>query len=156
MEKRFTAKTEDNSISDTPDRKTGLVLLAISGALIVAIGFAVAAAVKINKNAKTTETTGESSSQAVTEPSASNVPAEYFGGTYPEGTVPTDIMSLAWGTPSVEIKVKYPDVLSEDPSSLKKPSISIHGFPLQEERSPHFCGHCKAELFRHSALILYS
>ena len=48
MEKRFTAKTEDNSISDAPDRKTGLVLLIISGALILAIGFAVAAAVKIN------------------------------------------------------------------------------------------------------------
>ena len=47
MEKRFTAKTEDNSISDAPDRKAGLVLLIISGALILAIGFAVAAAVKI-------------------------------------------------------------------------------------------------------------
>ena len=126
MEKRFTAKTEDNSISDTPDRKTGLVLLAISGALIVAIGFAVAAAVKINKNAKTTETTGESSSQAVTEPSASNVPAEYFGGAYPDGTVPTDIMALAWGTPSAEIKVKYPDVLSEDPSSLKNEANTVN------------------------------
>ena len=126
MEKRFTAKTEDNSISDTPDRKAGLILLAVSGALIVAIVFAVAAAVKINKNAKTTETTGESTSQSVTETTKSDVPVEYFGGTYPDGTVPADIMSLAWGTPSDEIKVKYPDVISEDPSSLKNEANTVN------------------------------
>ena len=126
MEKRFTAKTEDNSISDAPDRKAGLVLLIISGALILAIGFAVAAAVKIKNNAKASESTGETTSQTATEPSQSAVPVEYFGGTYPDGTVPTDIMSLSWGTPSSEIKVKYPDVLSEDPSSLKNEADTVN------------------------------
>lgn len=126
MEKRFTAKTEDNSISDAPDRKAGLVLLIISGALILAIGFAVAAAVKIKNNAKASESTGETTSQTATEPSQSAVPVEYFGGTYPDGTVPTDIMSLSWGAPSSEIKVKYPDVLSEDPSSLKNEADTVN------------------------------
>ena len=126
MEKRFTAKTEDNSISDAPDRKAGLVLLIISGVIILVICFAVAAAVKINKNAKATQTTAESTSQSVTETTKADVPVEYFGGTYPDGTVPTDIMSLSWGTPASEIKVKYPDVLSEDPSSLKNEADTVN------------------------------
>ena len=129
MEKRFTAKTEDNSISDAPDRKAGLVLLIISGVIILVICFAVAAAVKINKNAKATQTTAESTSQSVTETTKADVPVEYFGGTYPDGTPDERAGKGVYAENSIEVyeagKVPADDIGQFDPSSQGTPLYTL-------------------------------
>lgn len=66
MEKRFTAKTDDNSISEAPDRKTRLILVIVSGVIVLGIGIAAAIAVSVRKKEQpvpsvTSETTQQTS-----------------------------------------------------------------------------------------------
>ena len=127
MEKRFNAKTEDNIVADTPDRKAGIILLIVSGLLILGIGIAAAVAMNIHKNRVPQESEASKTSQ--TSNSGSSVPEKYisFKGTYAEGSVPTDCLDLKWGTPAFDIKIKYPDVLAENPStsSDEKNTVNI-------------------------------
>ena len=118
MEKRFTAKTDDNSISEAPDRKTRLILVIVSGVLILGIGIAAATAVSARKKdlaapTQTTETTEQTSTAEST-----NAPVTKFDSEYPEGKVPTDCMSLDWGMLPSEVKFKYPDVSYEAASTI--------------------------------------
>ena len=118
MEKRFTAKTDDNSISEAPDRKTRLILVIVSGVLILGIGIAAAIAVSARKKdlpapTQTTETTEQTSTAEST-----NAPVTKFDSEYPEGKVPTDCMSLDWGMLPSEVKFKYPDVSYEAASTI--------------------------------------
>jgi len=118
MEKRFNAKTEDNIVADTPDRKAGIILLIVSGVLVLGIGIAAAIATNIHKNRVPVES--ETSKTVQTSDQSGTAPVKYssFKGSYPEGSVPTDCMALSWGTPAFDLKIKYPDVLAENPSNL--------------------------------------
>ena len=113
MEKRFTAKTDDNSISEAPGIKTRLILVIVSGMLILGIGIAAAIAVSAKKKAQPALTqTSESTVQtSVTE--STNAPVTKFDAEYPEGKVPTDCMSLEWGMLPADVKVKFPDFINE-------------------------------------------
>ena len=117
MEKRFNAKTEDNIVSDTPDRKAGIILLIVSVVLILGIGIAAAAAMNKHKNSVPEESETIKTSQTSNTNESSPVKYASFKGSYPEGSVPADCMDLKWGTPAFDIKIKYPDVLSENASN---------------------------------------
>lgn len=118
MEKRFTAKTDDNSISEAPDKKTRLILVMVSGVLVLGIGIAAAIAVSARKNAVPVQSSSDSSSQQTSVTESTNAPVTKFGSDYPEGTVPTDCMNLQWGMQVSEIKFRFPDVMSEAGSDL--------------------------------------
>ena len=126
MEKRFNAKTEDNIIADTPDRRAGLILLFVSCILIVGIAVAVVVAMKIHKDNVPVES---ESSQTVRTSAASPTTPEKttFRVSYPAGSVPTDCMTLRWGMQTIDIKLKYPDVIKEkqSPSSDERNTVNI-------------------------------
>ena len=118
MEKRFTAKTDDSSLSEAPGIKTRLILVIVSAMLILGIGIAAAIAILAKKNMEPAATSSSDSSQQTSATDPTNAPVTKIGAEYPEGKVPTDSMSLDWGMLPGEIKVRYPDVLNEAPSTL--------------------------------------
>lgn len=126
MEKRFTAKADDNNISEAPDTRTRLVLVAVSAALILGIGAAAVFAIRLNRNERIAASSTDNSSQQTNASDAADVPVTKIGGEYPDGTVPTDCMNLMWGLPASEIKLKYPDVLSENPSSISDEKNTVN------------------------------
>lgn len=140
MEKRFTAKADDNNTQDSADIKTRVILAVVSGLLIIGIGFAAAMAISMNKKPEAQQSSSESATAETTLPSATDAPVSRFETSYPDGTVPTDAMSLTWGMTSADIKIKYPDVLLEKPSALtdEKNTVnisyelnaSVGGFPF--------------------------
>ena len=126
MEKRFNAKTEDNIVADTPDRKAGIILLIVSGVLIMGIGIAAAVAMNIHKARVPQES--ETSKVSQTSNTGASVPEKNnsFKGFFPEGSVPADCMELKWGTPVSDIKIRYPDILAENPSNLSDEKNTVN------------------------------
>lgn len=118
MEKRFTAKTDDNSLSEAPDKKTRLVLVIVSGVLILVIGIAAAVAVSASKKAKPSESTTSVTTEQTSVTDPTNAPVTRFGAQYPEGKVPTDCMSLKWGMMPADIKIEFPDFINESVPAL--------------------------------------
>ena len=118
MEKRFTAKTEDNSISEAPDRKTRLILVIVSGVIVLGIGIAAAIAVSARKKEQPVPSVTSETTQQISAPESTDAPVTRFDTKYPEGKVPTDCMSLNWGMLPTEIRFKYPDVSYEAASTI--------------------------------------
>ena len=125
MEKRFTAKTDDNSLTEAPDKKTRLILVIVSGVLILGIGIAAAAAISL-KRAEVPETSQTGTSQQTSATDPTDAPVTKFGADYPEGRVPTECMSLDWGMMQSEVKFKFPDVLNEELSTLSDESNTVY------------------------------
>ena len=126
MEKRFTAKTDDSNITEAPDTKTRLILVIVSAVLILGIGTAAAVAVMSKKNESTAESSSDITSQQTSASDTTDAPVTKIGGEYPDGKVPTDCMELSWGIPASEIKYRYPDVLSETPSSISDEKDTVN------------------------------
>ena len=126
MEKRFTAKTDDNSLSEAPDKKTRLILVIASGVLILGIGIAAAVAMSLKKAEVPKTSDSSTSRQETTAPDPTDAPVTKFGAEYPEGRVPTDCMILEWGMMPAEVKFKFPDVLSEELSTLTDESNTVN------------------------------
>ena len=118
MEKRFTAKTEDNSISEAPDRKTRLILVIVSGVIVLGIGIAAAIAVSARKKEQPVPSVTSETTKQTSAPESTDAPVTRFDTKYPEGKVPTDCMSLNWGMLPTEIRFKYPDVSYEAASTI--------------------------------------
>ena len=123
MEKRFTSKQEDNNVQDTPDQKTRMTLLIVSGVLILGISIAVIVAMVIRGMNKP-EPGGETTQMSTT--GETDVPGSSFGAVFPEGVVPTQCMSLKWKMSASDIKVEYPDILSEAPSTLEDEKNTVN------------------------------
>lgn len=137
MEKRFTAKTDDNSISEAPNTRARLALVVFSVLLILGIGTAAGFAVSFRKNERHAESSSVTTSQQTSASDTTDAPVTKIDGEYPDGTVPTVCMELKWGTPASEIKFKYPDVLSETPSSFSDEKNTVN---LIYERSASIGG----------------
>ena len=87
-----------------------MTLLIVSGVLILGISIAVIVAMVIRGMNKP-EPGGETTQMSTT--GETDVPGSSFGAVFPEGVVPTQCMSLKWKMSASDIKVEYPDILSE-------------------------------------------
>lgn len=126
MEKRFTAKTDDNSLSEAPDIKTRLILVIVSAVLILGIGIAAVIAFSAKKAAEPDSSSTYGSSQQTSATDHTNAPVTKFGSEYPEGRVPTDCMVLEWGMMPNEIKNSFPDVSNEAASALLEEKDTVN------------------------------
>lgn len=126
MEKRFTAKTDDNSLSEAPDIKTRLILVIVTGVLILGIGIAAAVAISMKKNTEPETSQSGTSSQQTSAVDPTDAPVTKFGSEYPEGRVPTDCMILNWGMMPTEVKFKFPDVVNEELSTTSDESNTVY------------------------------
>ncbi|MCR4775747.1 MAG: hypothetical protein K5869_05160 [Saccharofermentans sp.] len=126
MEKRFTAKTDDNSLSEAPDKKTRIILVAVSCVLILGIGIAAAIAISAKKNTEPSDSSVTGDTRQTSTADTTNAPVTRFGAEYPEGRVPTDCMALEWGLLPAEIKVRFPDVMSEKDSNSSEEKNTVN------------------------------
>lgn len=128
MEKRSTAFNDESNYPDAPDRIGRVFLLIISSVLIIGIAVAAVMAVAVRKREAVAETSTEATSLHTTKPTESSGPSVIpFDKSYPDGSVPTDCMELKWGMYATDIKIKYPDAISEGQSNLadEKNTVNI-------------------------------